>query len=336
MKQIIEKSYTFDDVLIKPSFSKVPSRKVVNTSTRLGGLYYDFPIVSSNMKTVTEDNMSIAMLNYGGIGCLHRFSSIEDNVKLYQKIKEKHTQGINTWVSIGITPEERERANALIDAGAYSIVIDVAHGAQLNTVYQVQYLRKKYGHNIIIGVGNFATSKSIYDFLSYTNEVDFFKVGIGPSKICSTRQKTGIGIGQLSAILDCVNTNQPIIADGGCSKPADICKSLAAGAKMVMLGSMLASTDESPGEVIEKDGKLFKYHSGSADVGHGDGYRTSEGVTTLLPYKGSVLDILKDIEGGLRSSMTYVGAYDLSEYYLKTNFVQVTNTVINENKTFIE
>lgn len=328
----MNKSLTFDDVLILPQFSHINSRKDVDLSTNLGPIALRLPIVSSNMSTITEEDMAIAMDKAGGLGILHRFCTIEDNIKMFNKVYDLKL-GIRKGISIGVGSNEFERAEALIHAGANIICIDVAHGAQMSVVKQYDQLRDKYGDDIVVIVGNFATRKSIQDFKSNSSQNDWsgpdvFKVGIGPGSVCTTRIKTGIGVPQLSAIMDCAS-EYPVMADGGCRNPSDIAKALAAGAKTIMIGGMLAGTNETPGELFNK-----KY-SGSAykEVYNGDS--TSEGIVTKVNNKGPVNVILNDIEGGLRSALTYTNSKTLKEFRSNAKFLEISSNTVIENNPHI-
>ncbi len=335
---------TFDDVLIKPLFSTIKSRKDVDlTSKHLLGLNVGLrlPVFSANMDTVTGINMAKAMSTAGGMGVLHRFWSIEDNVKAFQETESA--------VSVGLGGQELERAKALIDAGAQYFFIDVAHGATQEVADQLKAI--KAIKNVWVCVGNFASGESVAWFVHVCGKVrpDAFKIGVGPGSACTTRIKTGIGVPQLSAIIECAKeTSIPVIADGGMKTPGDIAKALGAGASAVMLGGMLAGTEETPGEMIMKATSHsafgapltfgeFKKYRGSASKesyeaqGKDTAWRTAEGESFTVPYKGSVSDILQDIEGGLRSSFSYVGASNLKEFQEKVIFVSISAASIKEN-----
>lgn len=369
---------TFDDVLIKPRFSTVASRKDVDLSSVL---QFDgvktkktlrLPILSANMDTVTGTAMAIAMAKAGALGVLHRFWSIEENVKAFYAVCEHGAVA----VSVGVGQEEEVRAKTLYDQGARLFVLDVAHGAQQQVVEQYKYIKENLIDSFVI-VGNFATGQSCLDFWAALNNggissftrnkgkqdqehivygVDAFKIGIGPGSACTTRIKTGIGIPQLSAILDVSDAfrnhlHKPvIIADGGMKTSGDIAKALAAGADCVMLGGMLAGTDETPGDVVDSDGRQLhkwenvcypinavKKYRGSAskesytDQGKDASHRTAEGESFVVPYKGPVAQVLQDIEGGLRSAFTYVGAKNVRDFQEKAEFVRVTQAGRSES-----
>lgn len=337
---------TFDDYLIKPKFSTIKSRKDVNTSINLfqasrPGLHLNLPVISANMATITGSTMASQMAKLGCVGALHRFWSIEDNVKAFVKVMQN--EGLPVIVSVGLGDNEKERIQALYGVGANMFCIDVANGAQMSVVEQVKYIRETAGNNAYLIVGNFATHDSIEEFNSHLPlrmHVDSYKVGIGPSGVCSTRLKTGVGVPQLAAIMDCSRNGRNIIADGGLRSPGDIVKALAAGANAVMVGNMLSGTKETPGEVIYKfedgDSVAYKEYSGSADNGYGLGYKTSEGVSTLVKYKGPIEPILKDIEGGLRSAMTYTNSRNLTEFSKNAQFIKVSVNTKIENTTYLK
>lgn len=371
----MKEALTFDDVLIVPKFSKILSRQDVDLNLPTDGIR--LPVISSNMDTITGTDMANAMMTYGANACLHRFCSIEENVKMFRASKISLDIGetdvgemhyfLRPMVSIGVGEKELDRAYALYSNGAAEFIIDVAHGAQLNVANQVKALKEIIRDNGIIIVGNFATGDSVKEFLDYTGAiVDGIKVGIGPGSACTTRIKTGVGYPQLSAILDVVNTLRvagvPVVADGGMRTSGDIAKALGAGASMVMLGGMLSGTKETPGIITNEDGheidvqnmlvkptgnqmdwyndysvKLFKKYRGSAsqesyrDQGKDAAWRTAEGESFLVPYKGSVIDVLREIESGLRSAFAYVGASNLAEFQRKVEFVKVSPSTVTEN-----
>lgn len=326
------KHLTFDDILILPQFSTIKSRKDVNISSKLcENLTLNIPIISANMNTITEDTMANKMFELGGLGILHRFCTIEENIKMVQNCNKALAK---TGVSIGLGNAEKERAEALYFTGARIFCIDVAHGAQLEVVNQTKWLREKYGNNIQLIVGNFATNESIETFDSYLDKKpDVYKIGIGPGSVCSTRIKTGIGVPQLHAIREC-SINRNTIADGGIRSPGDVVKALAMGAKAVMIGKLIAGTDETPGEI--RPYQTYKNYKGSASENYGNGWKTSEGIETTVLAKGPVEPIIKDIEGGIRSGMTYTNSRNLDELRKNAKFIEISEASKIENTPHIK
>lgn len=328
---------TFDDVLIVPKFSTIKSRKDVNLQTHMGAELLELPVISSNMDTVTGGEMCSAMGGAGGIGCLHRFMPIDEMVATW---KERSLS--NPIISIGLGQHELDRAIALWKAGATHFCIDVAHGAQQTVVDQTNTLRGLLPQAYII-VGNFASASSVRVFLERTpDSINAIKVGIGPGSACTTRIKTGVGVPQFSAIqqiaAELKNTDIKVIADGGMKTPGDIVKALGAGAHFVMLGGMLAGTNETPGvPVYAGNGQYFKKYRGSASKesygiqGKDQAYITAEGESFLVPCKGPVAEIMQEIEGGIRSAMTYVGARTLDEFRERCEFAQISPATVKEN-----
>lgn len=335
----------FDDVLIDVKFSTVGSRKSVILDTELGNvnnkIKLSLPIISSNMESITGPRMAREMHNLGGMGILHRFCSIEENVNIFLEAVEGLTVKPNIGCSIGISPNELDRAISLYDVGCRIFCIDVAHGAQLEVVNQAINIRSLYGDSVFLIVGNFTNTDSIFEFEEAFEDLsdyvgtrmpDMYKVGIGSGAICSTRLKTGVGRPLFSSVLDC-SRKYNIIADGGFKKPGDVCKALGAGAKLIMTGSMLSGTDEAAG-TVKNGNSITTSYWGSASGGYAQGNKTSEGVIAKhVEYKGAVKDIIKDIEGGLRSSMTYTNSLTLDEYRENVTFTIVSSNTIKENKT---
>ncbi len=321
---------TFDDVLLVPGYNGIRSRQHVTTATSAHGHEFEIPLISSNMDTITDAAMADAMGKLGGCGILHRFMTIETNVKVFQGLAFPKQTGI----SIGIGKDGLDRAAALIAVGAEIICVDVAHGHSKEVNRTVRTLRELYSDNILIIAGNVATYAGA-DYLAAAG-ADVIKVGIGAGSVCTTRIKTGFGVPQLAALQDCRKTDRPLIADGGIRYPSDAVKALAAGADFVMLGGMLAGTDETPGEIIKKktaDGKTVavKRFRGMASreaqedfMGNMSEWKTAEGVAIEVPCRGPVKDVIQDIMGGIRSGMTYCGASTIKDLQRKAQFMEIT------------
>lgn len=321
---------TFDDVLLVPGYNGIRSRQNVTTSVSAHGHEWDIPLISSNMDTITDGAMADAMASLGGFGILHRFMTIETNVKVFGALAAPKKTGI----SIGIGKDGLDRANALIAAGAEIICVDVAHGHSKEVNRTIRSLREIHHDNILIIAGNVATYAGA-DYLASAG-ADIIKVGIGSGSVCTTRIKTGFGVPQLAALQDCRKTDRPLIADGGIRFPSDAVKALAAGADFVMLGGMLAGTDETPGEVVKKktaDGRTVsvKRFRGMASreaqedfMGNMSEWKTAEGVAVDVPCRGPVKDVIQDIMGGLRSGLTYCGAATIKDLQRKAQFIEIT------------
>ena len=328
---MITKGLDFDDVLLVPNYSHFESRKDVSTAVRLGPYEFSIPIVSTNMDTITGVVMAKEISALGGLPILHRFMGVTDNEKAYQDstslmiyestVRRHRTmavQPISVGVSIGVTEGEHERFENLYAAGARIFCLDVAHAHNKLVGRMIKTMRDF--PDVFIIAGNVATYAGA-DYLAGIG-AGAVKVGIGAGSVCTTRQKTGFGVPQLSAIMDCSRVDIPIIADGGIRQPGDVVKALAAGATMVMLGGMLAGTDEALG------GTTYR---GMASVGAQEDYfgsvadwKTDEGITITVEHRGAVSFVIKDVVGGLRSGLTYAGAGDILALHRKAVFIEVT------------
>lgn len=316
---------TFDDVLLIPSYNHHESRRVVDIgmTDRLKKLSLTLPVISSNMDTITESKMANFMHSKGGIGALHRFLSIEENIAEFKACEGQ------VFVSIGCTAAELERAEALRDAGADFFCVDVAHAHAKYVGKTLKNLRKLLSDRCIMA-GNVATYAGS-DYLASCG-ADIIKAGIGGGSVCSTRIKTGFGVPMLTCIQDCSRTDRSIVADGGIRTAGDIVKALAFGADFVMIGGLLAGTAPTPGEPITKDdGSLVKQYRGMASreaqeefLGQMHEWKTAEGVAAEVPYRETHDAIIADIVGGLRSGLTYAGADSIHELQRKLNYTTVT------------
>jgi IMP dehydrogenase len=321
---------TFDDVLLVPAYNHWESRRVVDVSMsdRTGKLKLDLPLMSSNMDTITGVEMANFMGDNQGIGVLHRFMSIDENVAMWKTCRH------DTFVSVGCSKEELERTEALRDAGATLFCIDVAHAHAKYVGRTLKNVREILGRDSCLMAGNVATYAGA-DYLASCN-ADIIKVGIGGGSVCTTRIKTGFGIPNLTAIRECAKVDRSIVADGGMRSPGDLVKALAFGADFLMVGGMLAGTRPTPGEVcvrvdsqgVEVQFKAYRgmassevqddYHGGMAE------WKTAEGVRVEVPYREDEDRIIADIIGGLRSGLTYGGACTIKELQRKLDYVLVT------------
>lgn len=318
-------AFTFDDVLLVPSYNHTDSRKQVSTSVtdRTGKLTLGIPVFSSNMDTITESSMANFMGEKGGMGVLHRFMTIEKNIEEFKKCSKP------AMVSVGCNDKDIERAEALRDAGATYFCVDVAHAHARYVGKTLKRLREILPNQCIMA-GNVATYAGA-DYLAHCG-ADIIKVGIGGGSVCSTRIKTGFGIPTLTSIQQCARVDRSLVADGGIRFAGDIVKALAFGADFVMLGGMLAGTRPTPGAVITKsDGKKVKAYRGMASREAQENYhgfmgdwKTAEGVATEVNYREDEENILADIVGGLRSGLTYGGATTIRELQRKLEYVMIT------------
>lgn len=336
--KILKEGFTFDDVLIRPAASSMEPAEA-SLQTTIGGIKLSVPFLSAAMDRVTEVPMAIALGKLGGLGVLHRNCSVEDQVKMVQEVKKA---GVPTAAACG--PFHTERAHALDLAGCDIIIVDCAHGHNLNVVESARTIKKSLKHAKLV-FGNIATAEAAKAACTFADAV---KVGVGPGSICTTRLISGVGVPQLSAILDVVSVASkkgvPVIADGGMRTSGDIAKALAAGASAVMLGNLFAGTDETPGKIVEKGGKKFKEYRGMGSKSviqsaagkeryftHGR-KAVPEGVEALVPYKGPVEDVVATLTSGIQVGMGYVGARNLKEFHTKAKFIRITFPSIAEGK----
>ena len=334
----IKEALTFDDVTLTPKYSEIlPSD--VDTSIKLTKtLKLKIPILSSAMDTVTESKMAIEIAKAGGIGVIHRNLNIKDQIKEIKKVKK---QNLLIGAAVGAGPDEFKRAQAILKENIDIIVVDTAHGHTKKVGEIIKFIKRKRNRKTAICAGNIATPDAARFLMKLG--VDIIKVGIGPGSICTTRLVAGIGVPQLSAILNVrngiKNKKVKIISDGGIKYSGDLAKAFAAGADAVMIGSLFAGTDEAPGKLIKRKGKLFKSFRGMGSVGamnkgSADRYFQSkqrdsskyvpEGVEGLAKYKGKVGKIIYKLVGGLRSSMGYLGSKQIKYLRNKPQFVKIT------------
>ena len=341
----IKEALTFDDVLLTPKYSEIlPSEVTTNTSLSKN-LNLKIPIISSAMDTVTESKMAIAIAKAGGIGVIHRNLDIKSQISEINKVKSKK---LLVGAAVGAGPLEYKRAEAILKANVDLIVVDTAHGHTKKVGEIIRKIKRLKSNKTTLCAGNIATTEAAKFLIKLGAEV--IKVGIGPGSICTTRLVAGIGVPQLSAILavrkGVGRKKVSIIADGGIKFSGDISKALAAGADAVMIGSLFAGTNESPGKIIKKNGKLFKSFRGMGSIGamnkgSADRYFQTkqkdtskyvpEGVEGLVKYKGSVEKIIYRLIGGLKSSMGYLGKKKIINLRNKPKFVKITKAGFYES-----
>jgi len=341
----IKEALTFDDVTMAPKYSEVlPSQ--VDTSTKLSNnLTLKIPLLSSAMDTVTESKMAIAIARAGGIGVIHRNLDINKQIQEIRKVKK---QKLLVGAAVGAGPLEFERAKAILKENLDLIVVDTAHGHSKKVAEIIRAITKMKTSKTTLCAGNIATAEAAKFLIKLG--VDIVKVGIGPGSICTTRLVAGIGVPQLSAIIEVKkgvkNNKTKIISDGGIKYSGDIAKALSAGADAVMIGSLFAGSLETPGKLIKKNGKLYKSFRGMGSVGamnkgSADRYFQTkqkdaskyvpEGVEGFVKYKGDIKSIIYKLVGGLKSSMGYLGAKKIILLKNKPNFVKITKAGFYES-----
>ena len=392
----MRKALTYDDINIVPKYSEIEHRDKIDISTKFTKkTRIDIPIASSPMDTITGYDMAHEMLEWGGVGVIHRFNTIEEqslmmkrlhkdwkrffdidkeydspltldeaytehvelngipqtedekeDLQFYLDVVEDRLEMNKRWIkkplcaAIGVTGDYLERAQELFKNGCNVLLIDVAHGHHKLVGEAIEKIKTKL-ETIEVIAGSVATGEAC-EYLCEKG-ADAIRVGIGNGSLCETRIRTGVGIPQVTALIDCASVadtySTPIIADGGVRNIGDVCKGLASGADSVMLGSLLSGTKETPG-TIEKIGEwpnemLHKKYRGSAslDSKHDRGdNKNVEGNHKVIPYKGKVKRIIQDIQEGIRSSFSYVGANNLSEFHSKVELIEVTRAGNLEGK----
>jgi IMP dehydrogenase len=341
---------TYDDVLLLPDASEVVPSEVATKTSLTRRISLDIPLISAAMDTVTESAMAIAMAKLGGIGIIHRNLAIEEQVTHAKLVKGA---GLIVGAAVGVGDDGFKRAEELIEVGVDVIVVDTAHGHHRAVLDAIERIKNKYSNQEIIG-GNVATRAGAQALINAG--ADAVKVGVGPGSICTTRVIAGVGVPQITAIMEaakaCKKADVPLIADGGLQFSGDIAKAIVSGADSVMLGSLLAGCDESPGELIESGGKKFKRYRGMGSLGamqsRGESKSYSkdrymqddvlsedklvpEGIEGKVAYRGPVADVVHQLVGGLRSGMGYAGAEDISALQKRGRLIQITSAGLQES-----
>ena len=341
----IKEALTFDDVTLAPNYSEILPSEADTTVSLTNNLKLKIPLLSSAMDTVTESKMAIAIAKAGGIGVIHRNLDIKTQVSEIRKVKK---YSLKVGAAVGASEKEFIRAKEIINEGVDLIVVDTAHGHTKKVGEIIKYIKKSKNNKIALCAGNIATPEAAKFLIKLG--VDIIKVGIGPGSICTTRLVAGIGVPQLSAILSVrngiKNKKVKIISDGGIKYSGDLAKAFAAGADAVMIGSLFAGTNETPGKLIKKNGKLFKSFRGMGSVGamnkgSADRYfqkkqkdmskYVPEGVEGFVKYKGDVGSIIYKLVGGLKSSMGYLGSKNIIGLRNKPHFVKITKAGFYES-----
>ncbi|MDD0810620.1 GMP reductase [Curvibacter sp. RS43] len=302
--------FDYDNILLLPRKCRVQSRADCDAGVTLGARRFRLPVVPANMKTVITQELCLWMAQHGYFYVMHRFDT--DNVKF---VREMQSQGCFASISLGVKDADYATVDTLAALGLVPeyVTIDIAHGHADSVQHMIAHLKAKLPATFVIA-GNVGTPEAVIDLENWG--ADATKVGIGPGKVCITKLKTGFGTGgwQLSALKWCARVaTKPIIADGGIREHGDIAKSVRFGATMVMIGSMLAGHEESPGATVEVDGKLYKEYYGSASDFNKGEYRHVEGKRILEPVKGRLADTLIEMEQDVQSSISYAGGTQLMD-----------------------
>ncbi|GAA0245875.1 guanosine monophosphate reductase [Haladaptatus pallidirubidus] len=325
----IRTGLSYGDVLLLPQRSPVDSRSDVSLSTNLTpNLELDAPLVSAAMDTVTEAEAAIALSEVGGLGTLHRFMSIEEQAQQVRAVKDA---GELVAAAVGINEEFEDRVEATLEAGVDCIMVDVAHGHMERCLDAVSRIDAEFPDAELVA-GNVVTPEAVSDL--YSAGADGVKVGVGPGSHCTTREVTGAGSPQLTAVDDCSEAAHDlgihIVADGGIRTSGDAVKALMAGADTVMMGSFFAGTEEAPSETVTIDGQTFKRSRGMASTAANEN-RTDkeltpdadEGIAGLTEYKGSLADEVEPFLAGIRSGLSYCGGHDIEAARESAEFIQV-------------
>lgn len=344
---MIETGLCYDDVLLVPQYSDIRSRSEVDISASLDeSLRFKLPIISSPMDTVTETDMAVAMGNAGGSSVIHRYNTIKKQCDLAIEAIRKGTQNGTVYVgaAVGVTDDFFERAQGLVNVGVSFLCVDVAHGHHISVKEAIEEIKTEL--DIHVMAGNVATYQAFKDLSSWG--ADSVRCNVGGGSACTTRIQTGHGVPGLQTIMDCARIDgfritgtkrTKIIADGGIRNSGDIVKALSAGADLVMLGSLLAGTDEAPGHIVESNTGEFKEYRGMASKKAQFEWRgrtsSLEGVSTFIPYKGSVLPILEDLAQGIKSGFSYSGCRNIEELQESALMIQQTPNGFQESGAHI-
>lgn len=318
--------FDYEDIQLVPNKCIVKSRSEIDTRINFGPMTFNIPVVPANMQTVIDEKLAVWLAQNGYFYIMHRF----DEDERLPFVKRMHDQGLFASISVGVKPKEHELIDELAAQNLVPeyITIDIAHGHSDTVIEMIKHIKQAMPGVFVIA-GNVGTPEGVRELENAG--ADATKVGIGPGKACITKLKTGFGTGgwQLAAVRLCAKAaSKPIIADGGIRNNGDIAKSVRFGASMVMIGSMFAGHEETPGEVVEQDGQKYKVYYGSASQYQKGQYKNVEGKKLLVPYRGHISDTLREMQEDLQSSISYAGGKELMSLR-KVDYVIVKNSIFN-------
>lgn len=318
--------FDYEDIQLVPNKCIVKSRSEIDTRIKFGPMTFNIPVVPANMQTVIDEKLAVWLAQNGYFYIMHRF----DEDERLPFVKKMHDQGLFASISVGVKPKEHELIDELATQNLVPeyITIDIAHGHSDTVIEMIKHIKQAMPGVFVIA-GNVGTPEGVRELENAG--ADATKVGIGPGKACITKLKTGFGTGgwQLAAVRLCAKAaSKPIIADGGIRNNGDIAKSVRFGASMVMIGSMFAGHEETPGEVVEQDGQKYKVYYGSASQYQKGQYKNVEGKKLLVPYRGHISDTLREMQEDLQSSISYAGGKELMALR-KVDYVIVKNSIFN-------
>lgn len=323
---------TFGDVLLKPDYSSIKTRKDVNLEVNINNFKFNHPIIPANMKSIISYKMCEEVYKEKGLVFAHRFNPIKDQLDLFKNLKSKFGRDVFNFIgcSVGVKDEDKENVSLFLEEGIRIFCIDIAHGHSYGCIDMCSHI-KSLDESVLLVAGNVATKDGAADL--WNSGADVVKVGIGPSAICSTRLKAGAGVPQLSALEEISNyrkskkiNNKYIISDGGIRDVGDFVKALGFS-EMVMSGNMFSGCEETPEEILELDGQKYKKYAGSST------HKTSniEGVISLVHLKDKYSNLIDIYSQGIRSGFSYAGARDINEFQKNAKFVKISNASKEES-----
>ena len=320
------KIFDYEDIQLVPNKCIVESRSECETTVKLGNREFKMPVVPANMQTIIDEDIAEFLASKGYFYIMYRFDE-EGRIPFVKKMQEK---GLFASISVGVKPNEYEFVKKMADEKIIPdyVTIDIAHGHSDSVINMIKHLKTFLPETFVIA-GNVGTPEAVRELENAG--ADATKVGIGPGKVCITKLKTGFGTGgwQLSALRRCSKAaRKPLIADGGIRTHGDIAKSIRFGATMVMIGSLFAGHEESPGETVEENGKLYKEYFGSASEYQKGEHKNVEGKKIMIEHRGNLEDTLNEMQQDLQSSISYAGGKDV-EAIRKVDYVIVKNSIFN-------